>query len=240
VFLRAPRGEFDAVIAPYHDVGMAAFKTVAFGSGVNVTLGLPFPRTSPDHGTALDIAGSGIADPSSMIRGPRPCCTARSAAASRAWTGIMIRLQQVTNDVTRAPATRCPMYRIELRKGEFCFLTGHSGAGKSTILRLIHMGERPTSGEVRVSGYSSASIRSRDIALLRRKIGYVFQNFRLLRDRTAAENIAFALEVTGARPSVIRSKVGRLLAHVGLAAKSEKFHQRCRVVSSSVSPSREP
>lgn len=66
VFTRALRGEFDAVVAPYHDVGMAAFKTAAFGSGVNVTLGLPFPRTSPDHGTALDIAGRGIADPSSM------------------------------------------------------------------------------------------------------------------------------------------------------------------------------
>lgn len=66
VFVRALRGEFDAVIAPYHDVGMAAFKTAAFGSGVNVTLGLPFPRTSPDHGTALDIAGGGIADASSM------------------------------------------------------------------------------------------------------------------------------------------------------------------------------
>jgi 4-hydroxythreonine-4-phosphate dehydrogenase len=66
VFTRAVRGEFDAVIAPYHDVGMAAFKTAAFGSGVNVTLGLPFPRTSPDHGTALDIAGRGLADPGSM------------------------------------------------------------------------------------------------------------------------------------------------------------------------------
>jgi 4-hydroxythreonine-4-phosphate dehydrogenase len=66
VFTRAVRGEFDAVVAPYHDVGMAAFKTAAFGSGVNVTLGLPFPRTSPDHGTALDIAGRGIADASSM------------------------------------------------------------------------------------------------------------------------------------------------------------------------------
>jgi 4-hydroxythreonine-4-phosphate dehydrogenase len=66
VFTRALRGEFDAVIAPYHDVGMAAFKTAAFGSGVNVTLGLPFPRTSPDHGTALDIAGLGLADAGSM------------------------------------------------------------------------------------------------------------------------------------------------------------------------------
>ena len=71
VFNRALAGEFDAVIAPYHDVGMAAFKTVSFGSGVNVTLGLPFPRTSPDHGTALDIAGSGVADASSMIEAIR-------------------------------------------------------------------------------------------------------------------------------------------------------------------------
>jgi 4-hydroxythreonine-4-phosphate dehydrogenase len=67
VFVRAMRGEFDAVIAPYHDVGMTAIKVAAFGSAVNVTLGLPFPRTSPDHGTALDIAGRDIADPASFI-----------------------------------------------------------------------------------------------------------------------------------------------------------------------------
>lgn len=71
VFTRALRGEFDAVIAPYHDVGMAAFKTASFGHGVNVTLGLPFVRTSPDHGTAFDIAGRGVADPSSMIEAIR-------------------------------------------------------------------------------------------------------------------------------------------------------------------------
>jgi 4-hydroxythreonine-4-phosphate dehydrogenase len=67
VFVRAMRGAYDAVVAPYHDVGMTAIKVAAFGSAVNVTLGLPFPRTSPDHGTALDIAGRGIADPSSMV-----------------------------------------------------------------------------------------------------------------------------------------------------------------------------
>lgn len=67
VFVRAMRGEFDAVIAPYHDVGMTAIKVASFGSAVNVTLGLPFPRTSPDHGTALDIAGQGKADAGSMI-----------------------------------------------------------------------------------------------------------------------------------------------------------------------------
>jgi 4-hydroxythreonine-4-phosphate dehydrogenase len=73
VFVRAIRGEFDAVIAPYHDVGMTAIKVASFGSAVNVTLGLPFPRTSPDHGTALDIAGRGIADPSSFIVATRLC-----------------------------------------------------------------------------------------------------------------------------------------------------------------------
>lgn len=66
VFVRAMRGEFDAVLAPYHDVGMTAIKVASFGSAVNVTLGLPVPRTAPDHGTALDIAGTGRADPSSM------------------------------------------------------------------------------------------------------------------------------------------------------------------------------
>ena len=71
VFKRAFAGEFDAVVAPYHDVGMAAFKTAAFGRGVNVTIGLPFVRTSPDHGTAFDIAGRGVADPSSMIAAVR-------------------------------------------------------------------------------------------------------------------------------------------------------------------------
>ena len=73
VFVRALRGEFDAVIAPYHDVGMTAIKVAAFGRAVNVTLGLPFPRTSPDHGTALDIAGRGVADPSSMIEATLMC-----------------------------------------------------------------------------------------------------------------------------------------------------------------------
>lgn len=83
VFVRAMRGEFDAVLAPYHDVGMTAIKVAAFGRGVNVTLGLPFPRTSPDHGTALDIASRGIADPSSMIEAVLLC----AAIVTRVRTG---------------------------------------------------------------------------------------------------------------------------------------------------------
>ena len=112
---------------------------------------------------------------------------------------------------------------LHVQKGEFAFLTGPSGAGKSTILRLIHMAERPTDGEVRVSGYSSERIKHRDVPKLRRRVGMVFQDFRLLRNRTAAENLAFALEVTGARRSKTKSKVQRLLAQVGLAARSGAY-----------------
>ncbi len=112
---------------------------------------------------------------------------------------------------------------FHLRKGEFAFLTGPSGAGKSTILQLIHMAERPTEGEVRVSGFSSANLRRREVPKLRRRVGMVFQSFRLLRDRTAAENLAFALEVTGARQNEIKAKVQRLLAQVGLAAKAGAY-----------------
>jgi 4-hydroxythreonine-4-phosphate dehydrogenase len=83
VFVRAMRGEFDAVIAPYHDVGMTAIKVASFGSAVNITLGLPFPRTSPDHGTALDIAGRNRADPSSMIAATLLCASFASLGQQR-------------------------------------------------------------------------------------------------------------------------------------------------------------
>lgn len=81
VFVRAMGGEFDAVIAPYHDVGMTAIKVASFGHAVNVTLGLPFPRTSPDHGTALDIVDKGIARPDSMVAAILECARIVTAIA---------------------------------------------------------------------------------------------------------------------------------------------------------------
>jgi cell division transport system ATP-binding protein len=110
---------------------------------------------------------------------------------------------------------------FHIRKGDFVFLTGHSGAGKSTILKLVQMAEFPTSGEVRVSGVSSARLRRGDVPKLRRKLGVVFQDFRLLNDRTAEQNVAFALEVTGAKRAAIRPRVSRLLARVGLGARAQ-------------------
>jgi 4-hydroxythreonine-4-phosphate dehydrogenase len=84
VFVRAMRGAYDAVLAPYHDVGMTAIKVASFGKAVNVTLGLPFPRCSPDHGTALDIAGKGIADSASFIHAARLCAVIATRLAARA------------------------------------------------------------------------------------------------------------------------------------------------------------
>jgi len=97
VFVRAMRGEFDAVIAPYHDVGMTAIKVASFGSAVNVTLGLPFPRTSPDHGTALDIAGRGLADPSSFLAAIE-LCAAMATRDARAGLGIAAERQSSSPD----------------------------------------------------------------------------------------------------------------------------------------------
>jgi cell division transport system ATP-binding protein len=112
---------------------------------------------------------------------------------------------------------------FRVAKGEFVFLTGPSGAGKSTILKLLYMDERPTKGDVRISGYSSKDIKQRDIARLRRKLGIVFQDFGLLEDRTAEQNIAFALEVTGAPRASIGDKVARVLTKVGLASKATAY-----------------
>lgn len=108
-------------------------------------------------------------------------------------------------------------------KGEFIFLTGPSGAGKSSILKLIYMEELPTRGDVWVSGTRARGIKHRDVALLRRKLGVVFQDFRLLEDRTIEQNVAFALDVIGTPKEKIHPKVSRLLTQVGLASKSTNY-----------------
>ena len=110
-----------------------------------------------------------------------------------------------------------------INKGEFVFLTGHSGAGKSTILKMLFAEQRPSSGDVRVANYAVQTMRGDDVPRLRRKLGIVFQDFRLLEDRTASENVAFALEVTGARRDTIPARVMRVLTQVGLAAKARAY-----------------
>jgi cell division transport system ATP-binding protein len=134
----------------------------------------------------------------------------------------VIKLTSVHKEYPRS-GTALRDVSLHVRKGELVFLTGHSGAGKSTILRLVQMADMPTAGEVRVSGFSSRTVRPKDIPQLRRRLGVVFQDFRLLRDRTAEENVAFALEVTGTKRSTIGQRVNRLLGQVGLAHKAQAF-----------------
>ena len=134
----------------------------------------------------------------------------------------MIRFTHVTKEYPRTGVALDDV-SLHVAKGEFVFLTGPSGAGKSTILKLIYMEELPTKGEVRVSGLNSLELRRGDVAKLRRKLGIVFQDFRLLEDRTAEANVAFALEVTGASRASIHPKVSRLLAQVGLSSKASAF-----------------
>jgi cell division transport system ATP-binding protein len=108
-------------------------------------------------------------------------------------------------------------------KGQFLFLTGHSGAGKSTILSLISAHDRPSSGDVRVASLSLNTLKQDDIPRLRRRLGIVFQDFRLLEYRNAEENVAFALEVTGAPRTAIPGRVMRVLTQVGLASKARAY-----------------
>ena len=134
----------------------------------------------------------------------------------------MIRFTRVTKTYPRT-GTAVNDVSLLVNKGEFVLLTGASGAGKTSLLKMTYLEERPTSGEVRVAGTSSVTATSRDVAKLRRKLGIVFQDFRLLENRTVEQNVSFALEVIGAPAGVIGGKVNRVLAQVGLASKGRAF-----------------
>lgn len=112
---------------------------------------------------------------------------------------------------------------IHVANGEFVFLVGPSGAGKSTLLRLIYMDEFPTEGQIVVGRFVSTHMKRKKISLLRRKIGVVFQDFRLLSDRNVFENVAIAMRVTGEGSYEIKRKVMQVLTHVGLYHKRNEM-----------------
>ena len=134
----------------------------------------------------------------------------------------MIRFHSVTKAYGRNGPALVDV-SLHVAKGEFVFVTGPSGSGKSTLLKLVYMEEMPTEGEVRVSGTSTRGLSRREVPRLRRRLGVIFQDFALLEDRTAAANVAFALEVTGAPRASIGPKVQRVLGQVGLAGKATSY-----------------
>ena len=111
---------------------------------------------------------------------------------------------------------------FRIRKNEFAFLVGPSGAGKSTVLKLIYMEESPTEGRVVVGTYASDRLKPGHVPLLRRKVGVVFQDFRLLLDRTAFDNVAIALRVTRSSNRRMKQRTLTSLARVGLVHKSKE------------------
>ena len=134
----------------------------------------------------------------------------------------MIRFQHVYKEY---PRTGLALQDVSLfvGKGEFVFLIGPSGAGKSSLLKLTYMEELPTKGDVWVSGVRAKGVKRKEVAKLRRKLGVVFQDFRLLEDRTAEANVAFALEVIDTPRAAIPGKVARALAQVGLSSKATAY-----------------
>ena len=111
---------------------------------------------------------------------------------------------------------------MQIEDGEFAFLVGPSGSGKSTILKLITGEIKPTSGSVHVNGYSLERIRRREVPYLRRTVGVVFQDFRLIHTKTVYDNVAFAMRVIGAREREIRERVPYVLELVGLDSKATR------------------
>jgi cell division transport system ATP-binding protein len=135
----------------------------------------------------------------------------------------VIRLDNVTKQYPSQDRPALRDISLEINKGEFVFLVGTSGSGKSTFLRLVLKEEKPTSGQVHVLGKDLARLSNWKVPQLRRQIGTVFQDFRLLPNKTVAENVAFALEVIGKSRGVTRRVVPEVLELVGLQGKEDRM-----------------
>jgi cell division transport system ATP-binding protein len=133
----------------------------------------------------------------------------------------MLSIQNVSFDYENQPLF--DNVNLELNAGEFAFLIGKSGSGKTTLLQMIYMNVLPNSGSVTVGNFNSQTIKKSELPYLRRKIGIVFQDFKLLTDRNVFENLSFVLEVTSTSQKEIKKRVNDVLTQVGLTHKRLNF-----------------
>ncbi|MEW6108896.1 MAG: cell division ATP-binding protein FtsE [Nitrospirota bacterium] len=136
----------------------------------------------------------------------------------------MIHFMNVTKDYDNQTALRNLTFSIE--KGEMVFFTGPSGSGKTTLLKLIYLAEKPDSGNISIAGWESGNFRESSIPYLRRNIGIVFQDFRLLGNKNVFENIAMALRIRGIGEKETKTRVYEALKTVNLRHKSDSFPQK--------------
>jgi cell division transport system ATP-binding protein len=135
----------------------------------------------------------------------------------------MIYFDNVTKIYDKGEKRALDNLSVHIKPGEFVIFVGLSGAGKSTLARLITREEIPTSGKITVGGIDYSTLKKKDIPYLRRKIGVIFQDFKLLPKKTIYENIAYALEVAGISNKTIKSRVPQILKMVGLEEKKDDF-----------------
>ncbi len=135
----------------------------------------------------------------------------------------MIRLENVSKTYRGASGSAANNVRLEISRGEFVFLVGSSGSGKSTLLRMLLREEKPDEGEIFVLGENLARLRQSQVASYRRKLGVVFQDFRLLTNKTVYQNVAYALQVIGKSKAFIETTVPDVLRLVGLEEKSANY-----------------
>ena len=179
------------------------------------------PEPDPDHITPTATAAG--AGPGAHVGAARQLIVACQRNSPLHWRAVMITLDHVSKKYKASARPALDDVNVKIDKGEFVFLIGPSGSGKSTFMRLLLAAETPTTGDVRVSKFHVNKLPGRHVPKLRQVLGCVFQDFRLLQQKTVFENVAFALEVIGRRSDQINRVVPDVLETVGLSGKANRL-----------------
>ena len=219
----------DDAVAGHHEPHVADVADPDDDGGRSGRSGWPAGAADPDADTGLgdaDHGRAGTGNGARHRRRRRDSPTRPTRVSPLHWRAVMITLDHVSKQYKSSARPALDNVSVKIDKGEFVFLIGPSGSGKSTFMRLLLAEDSPTKGDVRVSKFHVNKLPGRHIPSLRQVIGCVFQDFRLLQQKTVFENVAFALEVIGKRSDVINRVVPDVLEMVGLSGKANRLPGR--------------